>query len=274
VKKLTLVFVALMALALAGCSGGEKTGKIESVPALKDKVICTVSPAMPQQKLEASIANYIGEKPKQVTFYNRMTDCVAALLAGKVDAVFGSKFIAEYYAKKNNGLKAIFKQTVPVNAVMALRNEDTQLRDDLDKAITALKDNGALKRLETEWVTNLPASGEPPTGKDIPKIEGAKTVYVGVCGDYVPLDYIAANGRPAGFNVALLAEIGKLMNVNFEFVSLETPARFAALSAKKIDLIFCNLEGNSVALQALKNSNWIATKPYFSSEGRYFLMKK
>lgn len=270
--KLALAVAAVAALALVGCSG-EKAGKIESVPDLKGKVVGTVSPALPQQKLQESIANYIGDKPKQVTFYNRMSDCVAAILAGKVDAVFAPKFIAEYYAKKNNELKAIFKQTVPVNAIMALRSEDTQLRDDLDKAIVTLKDNGTLKRLETEWVTNLPASGEPAS-KEIAKIEGAKTVYVGVCGDYVPLDYVAANGRPAGFNVALLAEIGKLLNVNFEFVSLETPARFAALSAKKIDLIFCNLEGNSVALQALKNNNWIATKPYFSSEGGYFLVKK
>jgi len=39
-------------------------------------------------------------------------------------------------------------------------------------------------------VNNEPANGE------LPKIAGARTVYVGVCGDYIPLDYIAANGRP------------------------------------------------------------------------------
>jgi ABC-type amino acid transport substrate-binding protein len=35
----------------------------------------------------------------------------------------------------------------------------------------------------------------------------------------VPLDYISANGQPAGFNVALLTEIGKLLKINIEFVA-------------------------------------------------------
>ena len=270
--RVAFAFVLVMVLALLGC-GGDKAGKIEKAQDLKGKVIGTVQPASPKDKLEASIATYIGAKPKEVVYFNRISDCVAAALSGKVDAVFGPKFVAEYYVKKNDKLRLVTTAAVPANAVMGVRTEDSQLKDDLDKAITALKDNGTLKRLEDEWVTNLPVNNEPAS-KDIPKIDGAKTIYVGVCGDFLPLDYIAANGRPAGYNVALLSEIGKLLKINFEFVSIETQARFAALGSKKIDLIFCNLEGNTVALQALKNNSWAATKPYFTSMSGCFLLKK
>ena len=271
-KRWTWVLVIMAALVLTGCSS-EKAGKIGNVADLKGKVIGTVTPVVPTAKMEMSIANAIGAQPKEVKYFNRYSDCVTAVLAGKVDAVLSPKFGAEYYAKRNNQLKMIAREPVKVNVVMMLRSEDQPLKNDLDKVITTLQDNGTLKRLEEEWVTNLPVDKEP-VSKDLPKIAGAKTVYVGVCGDYVPLDYIAANGRPAGYNVALLTEIGKLLNINLEFVSVETQARFAALSSKKIDLVFCNLDANTAALQALKSNSWAATKPYFTSEAGCFLVKK
>lgn len=271
-KKLAWLIIIVMAVTIAGCSSG-MSGKIENVSDLQGKVIGTVKPIVSDKNMEESIVRAIGDQPKEVQYFNRYSDCVSAVLAAKVDAVFSPKFNAEYFVKRNSNLKMIAKNPVSVHVVMALRTEDEQLKNDLDKAITTLQENGTLKRLEDEWVTNLPVNNEPQS-KEIPEIDGAKTVYVGVCGDYIPLDYVAANGRPAGYNVALLTEIGKLLNINFEFVSVETQARFAALSSKKIDLIFCNLQANTSALQALKNNNWIATKPYFESEGGCFLVKK
>lgn len=271
-KRWIWVLVIMVAMALLSCSS-EKAGKIESVKDLKDKVIGTVTPVVPTAKMELSITNAIGAKPKAVLYFNRYSDCVAAVLAGKVDAVLSFKFGAEYFTKRNSQLKMIAREPVKVNVVMMLRSEDQLLKDELDKAITTLQENGTLDRLKDEWVTNLPVDKDP-VSIDVPKIKDVRTVYVGVCGDYVPLDFIAANGRPAGYNLALMTEIGKLLNINFEFVSIETQARFAGLSSKKIDLIFCNLEANTAALQALKSNKWIATKPYFTSEAGCFLVKK
>ncbi|WP_459855702.1 substrate-binding periplasmic protein [Humidesulfovibrio idahonensis] len=196
-----------------------------------------------------------------------------ALQAGKVDAVLSPRFGVDYFVKRNAAFKVVASEPLKAQVVMALRSEDTQLKDDLDKAISTLQENGKLKQLEDEWVTNLPAANEP-ANKAADPIPGAKTVYVGICGDYVPLDYIAANGRPAGFNVALLNEISHMLNVNFEFVSLESQARFAALSAKKIDLIFCNLTASTPSLMGMQNKSWVATKPYFTSEVGCLLVRK
>jgi ABC-type amino acid transport substrate-binding protein len=269
--RLTWVLLSMGVLALMGCS--EKAKKIGNATDLTGKVIGTVMPTVPTAKMEQSIANAIGGKPKEVRYFNRYSDCIMAVLGGKVDAALSPKFGAEYYAKRNSQLKMIAKKPVKVNVVMMLRSEDLLLKNDLDKTITTLQNNGTLKRLEDEWVTNLLVAKDPAS-QDLPKIAGAKTVYVGVCGDYVPLDYIAANGRPAGYNVALLTQIGKLLNINLEFVSIESQARFAALGSKKIDLIFCNLEANTPALQALKNNKWVASRPYFSSEAGCFVVKK
>lgn len=266
-KRLAWVLILVMAVAIAGCSGGS-TAKIEKVTDLKGKVIGTVSTsAITADEQKSYMSKPIGGEPKEIQYFKRYPDCVTALETGKVDAIYIQKICADYYAKRNSNLKVITYDTIKLGFIMAVRSEDQLLRDDLDKAITTLQDNGTLKRLENEWVTNLPAKNEP-TSKEIPKIDGAKTVYVGVCGNFLPLDYIAADGRPAGYNVALLTEIGKLLDVNFEFVSLEPQARFAALSSKKIDVIFCQLGGK------LSHKNCIGTKPYYSADVGCFLVKK
>lgn len=62
-----------------------------------------------------------------------------------------------------------------------------------------------------------------------PVIAGAKTVRVVVTGDLPPLDYVSMDGQPAGYNVALLSELSKVMNVNFELVTADAASRAAML---------------------------------------------
>lgn len=269
---LTWLLIFLTAFTLLACSK-EKPVIIENASELQGKVIGTVTPPVTTREVELSIENQIGGKPKEVRYFNKYSDCIMAVKSGKIDAALSPKFCADYFIKRNADLKMVSKAPIKVNVVMAVRSEDSQLKNELDKAITILQENGTLKQLEDEWVTNLPVNNEP-ANREISKIAGARTVYVGVCGDYIPLDYIAANGRPAGYNVALLTEMGKLLKINFEFVPVETQARFAALNSKKIDIIFCNLDANTPGLQALKNKSWVATKPYFTSQVGGFLVKK
>ncbi len=274
INKLTRVLFILVAITLLSCNRG-KTGKIEKTPDLQGKVIGMIALPLPAKTIELSVANAIGGQPKEVKSFKRASDYLMAILTGKIDAAFVPKFKAEYDVKRQSKLKIIpVIQPVKMNVVMAVRSEDEQLKSDLDKAITRLQENGTIKRLEDEWVTNLSTASEPAI-KEIPRFAGAKTVYVGVCGDLVPLDYIAADGRPAGYNVALMTEIGKLLNINFVFVSIETQAKFAALNSKKIDLAFCNLDADIPVLQALKSHTWVATKPYYTStDGLSFLVRK
>lgn len=273
-NKLTLVLIILVVFTLLSCNR-EKTSKIEKTSDLQGKVIGMIALPLPAKTIETSVANAIGGQPKEVKTFKRASDYLMAILTGKIDAAFVPKFKAEYDVKRQSKLKIIpVIQPVKMNVVMAVRSEDEQLKTDLDKAITSLQENGAIKRLEDEWVTNLSTASEPAI-KEIPRFAGAKTVYVGVCGDLVPLDYIAADGRPAGYNVALMTEIGKLLNINFVFVSIETQAKFAALNSKKIDLAFCNLDADIPVLQALKSHTWVATKPYYTStDGLCFLVRK
>ena len=72
----------------------------------------------------------------------------------------------------------------------------------------------------------------------MPHIDGADTIKVAVTGDLPPLDLVLANGKPAGFNTALLAEMGKRLNKNIEIFDIEGDARASALTSGRADVIF------------------------------------
>lgn len=273
-NRLTQLLFVIMIMTMAGC-GGSKKAQINQLSDLQGKVMGMLTTGISNEGVDKMIQNLIGGPAKEVVYFNRGMDALTALKTGKIDAAPMHQFAADYLLKRNEDLKSIpVKEQFEGGVIMAVRMEDQSLKAELDSAITILKENGTLKALEEEWVTNLPATDEP-SNKEIPKIEGAKTIYVGVSGDYPPLDYIAADGLPAGFNVAILSEIGKLLNVNFEFVSLETQARFAALTSKKIDVIFCHFESsNTTYFDDLKTNNWISTIPYFTYKGGCFVVMK
>ena len=261
----------MMALALASC-GGEKAQPINQASDLVGKVIGDVTSAASAKTVESILPVYIGGAAKEIQFFNRPSDLIAAIIAGKIDGAPCMKFVADYYVKRNDQLKIVqAKQLFKVDVVMFLRSEDSLFRNDLDSAITILQDNGTLKQLADTWITNLPVTNEP-SNTEMEKIEGAKTMYVGVSGDYTPLDYIAADGRPAGFNVAFLSEIGKILKVNFELVSIETQAKYSALGSKKIDVVFSQTFNQQIA--SLFGDKMVRTKSYFTDEGRCFLVKK
>lgn len=52
------------------------------------------------------------------------------------------------------------------------------------------------------------------------------------------MDYVSADGTPAGFNVALLNATSEKTGCSFEIVQLDAAARLSALESGKVGLIF------------------------------------
>ncbi len=99
-----------------------------------------------------------------------------------------------------------------------------------------MKSDGSLDKLTKEYITDVKADNIPKV--EIPKIDGADTIKVGVTGDLPPLDLVLADNSPAGFNTALLAEVAKRSGKNIEVIQIDTGARAAALTSKIIDVVF------------------------------------
>lgn len=173
-------------------------------------------------------------KHVQYKHYSSLNTMQMELSADRVDYLQLPSSVANYLAASDNKLKVEMGLALQ-DYHMAVRADDTALYEKINNAIDALKADGSLDQLTTNYITKADSA---PTANALKKHEGAKTYVVAVTGDLPPLDYVSADGKPAGFNVALLNAISEKCGCNFKIVQLDAAARLSALKSRKVDLIF------------------------------------
>ncbi len=235
-----------------------------------------------EESLTAMMNAQHGIRLNKFVYADSIAGGLAMLKSDRADFMMTTDITANYIIQRNPELKSVL-YSEDMGLTMLLRAADVKLMDSLNSAISKLKASGKIDELYKKWVKELPVGQEPAMAK-IEKTAYPETVYVGVSGDMPPLDYVAADGKPAGYNIALLAEISKLLGKNIEVVSIDSPARLAALQSKKIDVFFWQRmpkyhgqrkEYKGVSMQDIKNfsKNFILTKPYCPVK-TVLLMKK
>jgi ABC-type amino acid transport substrate-binding protein len=172
-----------------------------------------------------------------------LSDMVSYLKSGRADNAIVFTPTAKYFTAQDPTLG--YTEMVQLAAVqerpaarytvaMTTREEDTELLDKINAAISELKADGTLDNLLNEFIEGLSVSATDP----IPVIDGAETIKIGITGDNPPADYIDPNGNPSGFNVELTKAIAAKAGFNVEFVAIPSNARFAALESGRTDVHF------------------------------------
>ena len=119
---------------------------------------------------------------------------------------------------------------------LLLKEENAELRDAFDAQLDAMKADGTLQNLVDEHIIKVAQGGEP-VAVEFGTFEG-DPVKVAVTGSLPPMDSVAPDGTFAGFNTAVLAEIGKRMEKNIELVQVDSLGRSLALSEGVVDVVF------------------------------------
>ena len=156
-------------------------------------------------------------------------------------------------------------------AFMMLEGNEA-LRDEFSAAIADIRADGTLDQLAADHI-DAAIAGKGIAPVEMPKIDGAQTVRVAVTGALPPMDYIAPDGTPAGFNTALLAEISQRTDMNIELVQVDSMGRAAALSSGTVDAVFwtrTSAESNRIAAmtQQEKDANILEVDNSFTEEER------
>lgn len=206
---------------------------------------------------------------QKTTYYDNINSMEMGLEAGQIEEIQTYGSVANYMKAKNEKLE-VKTQTEPLyeNFCCALRDDENNLRDEMNNAIESMKNDGTLERLTRDFIINLQADEEPPA-VEISKIEGADTIKVGVTGDLPPLDLTLADGTPAGFNTAVLSEISKRINKNIQIVVIDSSARATALMSKKVDVIFWVVvpdDKNVLPADSDKPNGIELTSPYYRDQ--------
>ena len=184
--------------------------------------------------------------------FDNLNSMVMSLNAGSIDGMIVYFTVGSYLCRQNENLTSwldysemekiyggemtniknrfILDQILGTDFSFLMMEDRAALRDEFNQAIADMKADGTLDTLK--------ASIMDLEKVEIPKIEGAETIRVGVTGDLPPIDYVDEAGIPAGFNTAVLAEISRRTGKNIELVSIDSGARSLALSQGIVDVVF------------------------------------
>ena len=183
-------------------------------------------------------------------YYDTLNALLMALQAGELDGIKVPYYTGKYLCSTNDGLKLMHdfhpeKVSEAVQLALSvlsdgyafmMKEENAELRDAFDAQITAMKEDGTLQKLIDEHIVKMADGGEP-VAVAFEKFEG-DPIKVAVTGSLPPIDYVAPDGSFAGFNTAVLAEIGKRLQKNIELVQVDSVGRALALSEGTVDAVF------------------------------------
>ena len=223
-----------------------------------------------EQKNGENLSNY------STVYYDTLNSMEMGLNAGNIAEMSTYRSVSNYITGHNSELvPAPIAFKLSDSFCCAFRQEDSALRDDFDKALKSMIDDGTLITLTNQYVTNF-STGEEPQAIDMPRLNGVQTIKVAVTGDLPPLDLIKADGTPAGFNTAVLAEISKRINKNIELVSIESGARASALMSGVADVLFWARQpddNSDLPVDIDQPDGIIFSTPYFSDKITHLKLK-
>jgi len=224
----------------AACSRrAVSTAEPQTMQALNGRVLgMLVSPVVVRP---ADVNRSIGFLPSEVRSFPTSNELVTALKTRRVDAMMTTIETSKFLISADDKLNILpSSQKTQGGLAMILRKADDALLNELNMAIGLLKENKTLERLYEQYISGVTVNALAQTPVQLPEIPEAQTILVGINGDLPPYDYISADGRPAGFNVALMSEISRILEKNIKFVTIPSEARYSALlsSARRMDLFF------------------------------------
>jgi polar amino acid transport system substrate-binding protein len=266
---LAILLAGLMLLSLAACGEKKDDGKTKIG-------VLETGQMEGFQSNEAHNKHRQGEvtvKREYVPFSN-LSAALMDLESGRIDEIGIEKCTADYVIAHNDNIELY--EDLKDMTVFSMMTLDTnkEVYDILNNAIKEMKADGTLESLiENELKAYIESD---PVPKDLPHFDGARTIKIGVTGDVPPMDFVSADSKAAGFNIALLTEIANRVQVNIELVQIETGSRPMALSSGKVDAvfwtksIFCTVCG---AENVEKVEGTLVTEGYYSDFTALVMLK-
>ncbi|MBR0261693.1 MAG: transporter substrate-binding domain-containing protein [Selenomonadaceae bacterium] len=281
-KKILTLFMICSLILMTGCGGsqsGDDSKKDSDAGKIKIGMITRLNASEEnfgvfmkkiEDTLDVKISSHVP------VFFDNLNQMQMALQSNQIDEISTYRSVARYMIAKDPRYQVLKDHSLEFvdTFCFALRDDEEELRDSLNTVIKEMQSDGTLDRLTKEYITDINVESEPPA-IEIPKFENAQTIKVAVTGDLPPLDYVSADGKPAGFNTAVLAEIGNRMLKNIELVQIDSGARAAALTSKQVDVVFWAIVPVSEIIpeDSDKPDGIILTEPYFRDKIVHMVFK-
>ena len=226
------------------------------------------------EELMSSITGLINSGDAQMVYYDDLDSLVMGLQNGDIVTAFLPQTTVRYLCAQNDAFTRMFQMgDVEPDALarfllarnsygysFMLMEDHAELRDQIDAAIGEMEQDGTLDALTQKHIYDV-IDGAEPEAVTFEQTDG-ETIKVAVTGSLPPMDYVAPDGTFAGFNTAILAELGKRLEKNIELVQVDSLGRAAALASGTVDMVYWTR--NLIVLRSMTGSE---EKPESREEG-------
>ena len=274
-KKFFALLALFVGLLVTGCGSDNEyaVGVIRHLNATEEEL----------NKFYDDHGDEVHEGEQRHVVFNNMTEMTTALKSGQIDEIITYEVVGKYLAAHNWDFDCSPAEAGRADAFCcAFRAKDVALKKEFNDAIDAIITDGTLKDLVKTYIIVDDYSEHdntiymPTFNRDEYDDNFEPPIKIGVTGDLPPLDYIRADGTPAGFNVALLAEISRRLQKNFVLVSIDSGSRAVALTSGQVDVVFWVIVPtyDDAQINIDKPDGIILTAPYFTDEIVHVRLKK
>ncbi len=209
----------------------------------------------------------------RVKFYPNLNAMQMGLNAGEIKHIVLPEATAEYLMNQSPEYESVLVlRSKGMGLAFGFRADNKELCEKFSRAITEMRGDWTLSALEGMYLSS--AGKNPPKAVEFAKFDGAGTIRAAVTGDLPPVDYMNDAGEPAGFSTAVLAEIGKRLDVNIELLNIESAARSAALASGRADVVFWYEVVKGSATQPDIPEGVIVSETYYDWEKFIHLRKR
>ncbi len=269
-KLFALILTGVMALSLVAC-GGEKNMETDSA---ETYTAVQIRDELTEDELKGKVFEDVGDAAADnVLYVDTLNEALMAVKSEKATGFMTTEATALYVAARDSELEGFSHTEMhpefphPTLHIVALPSS-AELMDKINTAIAAMKEDGTMDKLYADYVTSVIESGEPADAIELPEFEGAESITIGISGDLPPMDYVNADGKPVGFNVAVIAEIANRLKINIKTEIVASGTRFMALESKRIDAFFWE-----IGVEA-KDSAYLLSEAYAKMPGGLVIKTK
>lgn len=172
-------------------------------------------------------------------FYEDLISMLMALNSGKIDELELPKACAEYVINTNPDYK-ICCVSCSRGATFSfgfLEDKGGELQKKFNYALSLMRKDGTIDALQLKYLRSPGKIEIDPVKFD--SFPEAETIKIALTGYLPPIDFVGTDGKPKGFNVAMIAEIARRLKINVEILNVTTGSRTQALTSGRANVIFC-----------------------------------
>lgn len=260
-RKLLLCALIVLSLSCCAFADGQKIGLLGKSGMTEEEYANLANTAVKWT---------VNEKPSNATlsfkFYDDLPSMLMGLNAGEIDSFIVTKASGEYITNINPSsykISGVIRMNQANFAFGFMKGKGEILQKKFNYALGEMRKDGTLEALRLKYFLN-PGKDMGFESAEFEKFPDGETVKVALTGDVPPLDFVAPDGKPGGFNTAVLAEIGRRLGYNIEMLVVSTASRIPALASGRADVVFWIQFFNDMEKQPDVPSEIIVSEPYYS----------